>query len=590
MGNCIWRVVIVSLVSSSTLLPSGEASALSGTAVPVGAVVVQKVALKPIAGGYFCRKTKSTWIPGTLFKSKYFVSHSQQVSNYLRQAQVAEGARKTLALRAALRNVSTWRQRYTRGAAACSKFDVAFPPPVGSPRTSSTTMPLNSAEDVVKFDLSESVGVVLESSGVSASAARTSSLHGQLLSLTSQGLLKPALSGTSARIHEIYAAPNNKLYVAFDERVKIESTTCILVEVDEASSAASCVDPDLMSVTWKNPVYKNSNSNPPIQVGRDGSIVYQGATQNRGVLRRKRNGKVSDILAIGGALELGDFLLASDGSVVQSLSTYVKTKCGGITRVLLEGQLDTLSRCERALFIYEMPDGKVWMAINDPEFDYAHEVRTSYGIRRFDLLSNSWVSEAVDALGQRKYFLNSNIQQFQYPQICDTSTLRPWIGQYNGERLEPDQRSAFWANYGFCSSAGGGVSKFFRVGANMVFALSGRLMRYYPTIAVVNSSVRLVSHSFAKDDLFFLSGKDSDFNHITTVYSAATDTESIVSELSGQFEIVRIGGSGATGTVYFQGRRLRDNQLVNGTINLLSMEVKILASQSSEWSNIQVFG
>ena len=591
VGNCIWRVVIVSLVSSSTLLPSGEANALSGTAVPVGAVVVQKVALKPIAGGYFCRKTKSTWIPGTLFKSKYFVSHSQQVSNYLRQAQVAEGARKTLALRAALRNVSTWRQRYTRGAAACSKFDITFPTAVGSPTTSSTTMPLNSTEDVVKFDLSESVGVVLQSSGVSASAVRAATLRGQVLSLTSQGLLKPALSGTSAKIHEIYAAPNNKLYVAFDDRVKIEATTCLLVEVDEVSSAASCVDDGLTSVTWRNPVFKRPNANPPIQIGPDGSIVYQGFVQHRAVLRRKHNGRVTDLLAMTkqGAFSLGDFLVVSDGSVFVS-DSYFNIGCAanGIMRVFPTGRFDQLTTCETSRFMMQMPDESVWISVQ-------RDKDTPLGIRRFDLRRNQWFSEAPIDGERGKYYLNQNVLNSKYQEVCNTAANRLWTGQWGVKlALEVDQRSAYWTNYTFCSQAGVEITQFNKTQSNSVFVLAGwdpsRLMRYYPTIAVANSSVRLVSHSFAKDDLFFLSGKDSDFNHITTVYSAATDTESIVSELSGQFEIVRIGGSGATGTVYFQGRRLSDKQLVNGTIDLLSMEVKLLATQSSEWSNIQAFG
>lgn len=591
MRNFLWKVALVSLVSSSTFLPSGALNALSGIAVPVGAVVVQKSALKPIAGGYFCRKTKSSWTPGTVFKSRYFVSHSQQIANYLRQAQAASAARKSSTLQTALRNVSTWRKRYTRDVVACSKFDITAPTAVGSPTTSSTTIPLNSTEDVVKFDLSESVAVVLQSSGVSASAVRAATLRGQLLSLTSQGLLKPALSGTSAKIHEIYSAPNNKLYVAFDERVKIGATTCLLVEVDEVSSAASCVDDGLTSITWQNPVYKRPTANPPIQIGPDGSIVYQGVVRDRIVLRRKHDGRVTDLLAITkqSGLTLGDFLVVSDGSVLVSDSYFnIGCEANGIMRVFPTGRIDQLTTCETSIFMMQMPDESVWISVQ-------RDKDTPLGIRRFDLRRNQWISEApID--GQRgKYYLNQNVLNSKYQELCNTAANRQWTGQWSVNlALEVDQRSAYWTNAAFCTSAGAYIAQFNKTGSNSVFVLAGlnqsRLMRYYPTIAVANSSVRLVSHSFAKDDLFLLSGKDSDFNPITTVYSAATDTESIVSELSGQFEIVRIGGSGATGTVYFQGRRLSDKQLVNGTIDLLSMEVKLLATQSSEWSNIQAFG
>ena len=122
---------------------------LAGAAtIPGGSVVLNKAALKKVESVQ-CGKVKGKWIPGTLYKSKYFVSHTQQSKNFAKAALKAKGKSKTKLQRTSV----SWKSRATSGLVTCSSS-------MTNPVT--TTVPGDTAGSACVSAGSRNVGETLE--------------------------------------------------------------------------------------------------------------------------------------------------------------------------------------------------------------------------------------------------------------------------------------------------------------------------------------------------------------------------------------------------------------------------------------------
>jgi hypothetical protein len=107
------RAIAVGVIASFlSIVGIGHSDASS---IPAGSVVLPSKSLKKVRAVQ-CGKVKGTWIPGTLYKSKYFVSHAQQSKNFAKSASKAKGKKAT-----ALRKTATsWGIKATNGTKTCS--------------------------------------------------------------------------------------------------------------------------------------------------------------------------------------------------------------------------------------------------------------------------------------------------------------------------------------------------------------------------------------------------------------------------------------------------------------------------------------
>jgi hypothetical protein len=584
-----WTIILVSLfIFGVDYLPqSVEVRAIASVAPP-GATTVRKSSLKPISGGFFCRKIGTTWIPGSLYYGKYFLSHSQQIVNISRRSQEYSGSKRTIALS----QISIWKKRNTVGLSRCARYH-SMPSSLSSTTTTSlsSSPSLRVSEHVVEFDLNDAVGVVLNSDSVTASSVRKANEDTGLLKLLSNGQLKSAVSGTTAKVRDIYVASDNLLYVSFEPAINLVSGPCVLVSVNPQSSKAECVDRELTSIVWFDPAFKRPISNPPIQIGADGVIVYQGVIGERQVLRRKSGAKATDLLSATQRGEhIGDFLLLSDGSVIVSGSNY-STGCSslGVTQITRIGEVVTLTTCDTARFVKQMPDGTVWLALQSDR-------NTPLGVRRLDPKTGSWISETSNPWDRGQYVLSSNVLKNRFPEICSFESPQPWTGQWSiNSRLAPEQISPYWMNLAFCAQSGTMVMRFYDGDSGQVFGLAGsepssRLVQYFPNVVVATSDVRLVSHAVKIDKTFLLSGLNSQFQNVLSMYSTSTDSEVKIDELSVDYEVQQLGAATVGDVAFFQVKRISDGRLLSGSINIRTREVLFLAEQTKVWSTLQVLG
>ena len=118
-------------VSLLSLVGVGQANAVT---IPAGSVILKSASLKKVVRVQ-CGKVKGAWIPGTVYKSKYFVSHTQQSKNFIRAAAKAKGKKKTSLLKTA----ASWKTKATAGKKSCSPSSPRTTTPVTLPAMTTTT-------------------------------------------------------------------------------------------------------------------------------------------------------------------------------------------------------------------------------------------------------------------------------------------------------------------------------------------------------------------------------------------------------------------------------------------------------------------
>lgn len=149
--------IVVSLLS---LVGVGHANAVT---IPAGSVILKSASLKKVSGVQ-CGKVKGKWIPGTVYKSKYFVSHTQQSKNLTSAAAKAKGKKKTSLLKTA----TSWKSKAASGNRSCSPSSPTTTTPVTLPSTTTTTpdtLPLSTTTTTTTV-VTEVSGGTCSSSGV----------------------------------------------------------------------------------------------------------------------------------------------------------------------------------------------------------------------------------------------------------------------------------------------------------------------------------------------------------------------------------------------------------------------------------------
>ncbi len=118
----------VALGIAACLLSVVGVGHVSAVTIPAGSVVLTVKSLKKV-GPVQCGNVKGTWIPGTLYKSKYFVSHTQQSKNFTIAASKAKGKTKTTLLKTA----TSWKTKATSDIRSCSPNTTTTPVATTSP-------------------------------------------------------------------------------------------------------------------------------------------------------------------------------------------------------------------------------------------------------------------------------------------------------------------------------------------------------------------------------------------------------------------------------------------------------------------------
>ena len=148
-------------VSLLSLVGVGQANAVT---IPAGSVILKSASLKKVSGVQ-CGKVKGAWIAGTLYKSKYFVSHTQQSKNFTAAAAKAKGKSKTSLLKTA----TSWKTKATSGLTKCSGSTVNTQPelatPVTFPMTTTTTTTSTPPTSTTTTVVTEVSGGTCSSSG-----------------------------------------------------------------------------------------------------------------------------------------------------------------------------------------------------------------------------------------------------------------------------------------------------------------------------------------------------------------------------------------------------------------------------------------
>jgi M6 family metalloprotease-like protein len=155
-------------VSLLSLVGVGQANAVT---IPAGSVILKSASLKNVSGVQ-CGKVKGKWIPGTVYKSKYFVSHTQQSKNFTSAAAKAKGKKKTSLLKTA----TSWKTKATSGLTKCSGSTA---PTISTQPATTTTLPMTTTTTSTP-PTSTTTTVVTEVSGGTCSGSGVRNTAGTL--------------------------------------------------------------------------------------------------------------------------------------------------------------------------------------------------------------------------------------------------------------------------------------------------------------------------------------------------------------------------------------------------------------------------
>ena len=390
--------------------------------------------------------------------------------------------------------------------------------------------------------------VVFNTSGIVAYAqADTSSQSGsKLLAVSTTGAVSDAISSGTAVVKDFYSAPNGNVYVVFESKVALTTggTTCLLAVVDVSTGVPTCVDSTLDSVSWG--LGSNSNNgNSPIQLDTSGAVYYAGQVGSTSVLRKAKNGIVSDL--INDNVTLQDFIALPDGTVIvagQTTSSQVKW----LRRISVAGGLKNLN-IGRVSTLWKFADGKVYAGLWDGFFGFKR-----YSTDLDVLEEKSWISGTLNQGSQESYFLVDG---------------KGGISDCNSENWTKNYAS-------FCGFYGTALSSVFNVLGQKTFGLAGssgstgrQLWQYYPTVERTNvTAIKSVTLAQQVNAMIILSGTSSTGSNILSLYDTSSKQETVVMDGSNEVEIYSMSYSQKKNAIMFSGLRFSDNKYVVGEVSL----------------------
>jgi hypothetical protein len=387
--------------------------------------------------------------------------------------------------------------------------------------------------------------VIFKTSGIVAYAqADTSSQSGsKLLAVSTTGAVSDAISSGTAVVKDFYSAPNGNVYIVFESKVALTTggTTCLLAVVDVSTGAPTCVDSTLDSVKWG--LGSNGDGNSPIQIDTSGAVYYAGQVGSTSVLRKAKNGAVTDL--INDNVTLRDFLVQPDGMVFVSGST-TSSSVHWLRRISTSGGLKNLA-ITYVLSLWKFADGKVYAGAF---------LDSMYGVKRYSadldaLEDKSWISGNINGVSRDAHFL---------------------VG--GNDSISDCGSENYSKNLSFCGSYGSSVAPVFNILGQKTFGVARginprQLWQYYPTVEKTNvtaiSSVTLAQQVIT---MMILSGTSSSGSNILSLYDTSSKQETVVMDGSNEVEIYSMSYSQKKNAIMFSGLRFSDNKYVVGEVSL----------------------
>ena len=388
--------------------------------------------------------------------------------------------------------------------------------------------------------------VIFKTSGIVAYAqAESQSQSGsKLLAVSTTGTVSDALASGSAVVKDFYSAPNGNVYVVFETKAPLSTggTSCLLAVVDTSTGVPTCVDSALDSIKWN--LGSSNNGNSPIQFDSSGAVYFAGSVGSSGVLRKAKDGVVTDLL--NDNISLQDFIVLSDGVVLvvgQTNSSQVRW----LRRISATGGLKNLAIGTVQSF-WKFADGKAYAGLwSDPDF----------GWKRY--------SAELDAL-EDKYWISGNIN----------GTSREAFFKLDPQDSIVDCNSSNSSkNYAFCGYYGTIVNPLFNILGQKTFGVAGssgqnrQLWQYYPTVEKANVSA-LKNITLAQQVItnLILSGTSSSGTNTLSLYDTSSKQETVVMDGTNEVEIYSMSYSQKKNSILFSGLRFSDNKYVVGEVSL----------------------
>ena len=381
--------------------------------------------------------------------------------------------------------------------------------------------------------------VIFRTSGIVAYAqAETTNPSGSnLLAVSATGATSDAISSGSAVVKDIYSARNGDVYIVFEQKVALTTggTPCLLAVIDVSTGVPTCIDTTLDSIS-SDLGYSDSIGNSPIQTDASGAVYYAGSAGSSTVLRKAKNGVITDFLSTGN-IYLKDFVVLSDGTIIISGSTN-STNVSWLRRISPTGSLKNLV-VGRVYSLQKFADGNIYVGL------YAEE---HFGVTRY--------SVDLDAL-EEKYWI---------ARCCQDSYFRV-------EELSDCQDTAT-ANSAICSLSGAMMRSVFNVLGQKTFVVVGgsgdkQVWQYYPTVKKANvTTIENVTLAQQVLTIIILAGTSSSGSNTLSLYDTSSQQETVVMNGTKEIEIYSMSYSLRSNSILFTGLRFSDNKYVVGEVSL----------------------
>jgi hypothetical protein len=372
---------------------------------------------------------------------------------------------------------------------------------------------------------------------------RKSATGSNLQSVDTAGNTSDAVISGTASIAKFLIAPNDKLYVLFNDKTTVGTVSCSLAEVNKTTGDPVCIESEIRSVNWETEL----NGSSPVQFSASGAIYYMGrdgvAPNDSSVLRRYSDGKTTSLVTNN--ILLSKFLVLETGDVLLEGSTK-GTGASWLRKVSVTGELSTIFTPFSSNLMIGTPDGNVLISSSGYKRYITKEARIDSDATRFDLTNTCFVGQVRNenafcyGTGQTKLVIRTLSQK--------VLLLQTLIGK------------------------------------------NSSLTQVYPTLAGLTSEVKSIGVAQSVLDYIILSGTDLNGKNITTIYNTSTDTEQVLIPASTEIEVYHLNYVASTNKIMFDGLRFSDNKYVIGQVDLNTKVVSASQTGSSKLLDFQTFG
>jgi hypothetical protein len=555
---------------------------------PAGSVALQGK-LQKSAGSVRCGKIRGSWLPGTKLPGPYFISHTQQATNYKKLATRTKGKARTKNLKTAA-SFKSKASSQLKNCRVTTPTPKPTPTPTPTPTPKPTMTPIRPStptcipgtasaptppSDQLRFSLAGTCALALKGTAAASARARTTGAHvattgSNLQTITSSGAVADAVTSGTADISKFLIAPNDKVYVVFATPVDLTTgapqyvpgTSCLLAEVAPETGLPTCIDNTLTNISWAT---NSRSSNPAIQFDNSGAIYYSGNTSGgRTVLRKYLAGQTSDL--ISDQVQLSDWLVLPDGGAIVA-GTTTATNQPWTRRITPVGGIQSLLPIS-SNFLKRFPDGNVYVGVWGGN--------SQFGVKRF-LTDSSQMDTRYWIAGNLNGVIGSDAY-FNAAASCSGT-----------DQLTRQAFCGFYGSYinGFFTTTDGKA-----FGLNGCCGQAGLLTQYYPTLTFPQTTVQNITVAQGVITYLILAGTDAASQNIMTLYDTSNGAEEQLLGAENDIEIYHVNFVYKDGVskVLFDGLRFSDNKYVLGQVDLATKQVSVTSTTAVKWSDFQTFG